>query len=50
MQEVVKYMMMFMVVFIGIASVQLPSAIALYWIVTNAFAVVQTLIMKKAGK
>ena len=49
-QKQTKYMMMFMVVFIGIASVQLPSAIALYWIVTNAFAVVQTLIMKKAGK
>ena len=49
-QKQTKYMMMFMVVFIGIASVQLPSAIALYWIVTNAFAVVQTLIMKKVGK
>lgn len=50
-QKQTKYMMMFMVVFIGIASVQLPSAIAFYWIVTNAFSVVQTLIMKKkAGK
>ena len=49
-QKQTKYMMMFMVVFIGIASVQLPSAIALYWIVTNAFAVVQTFIMKKVGK
>ena len=46
-QKQTKYMMMFMVVFIGIASVQLPSAIAFYWIVTNAFSVVQTLIMKK---
>ena len=41
-----KYMMLFMIVFIGIASVQLPAAIGLYWIVTNAFGVVQTLIIK----
>lgn len=44
-----KYMMIFMTVFIGIASIQLPSAIALYWVVTNAFNVVQTLIFKKVG-
>lgn len=42
-----KYMMIFMIVFIGIASIQLPSAIALYWIATTAFQVVQTIIMKK---
>ena len=41
-----KYMMLFMIVFIGIASVQLPAAIGLYWIVTNAFGVVQTLVIK----
>ena len=44
-----KYMMIFMTVFIGIASIQLPSAIALYWVVTNAFNVFQTLIFKKVG-
>lgn len=44
-----KYMLIFMTVFIGIASVQLPSAIALYWVVTNAFSVVQTSIIKKRG-
>lgn len=44
-----KYMMIFMTVFIGIASIQLPSAIALYWVVTNAFNVLQTLILKKVG-
>lgn len=44
-----KYMMIFMTVFIGIASIQLPSAIALYWVVTNAFNVLQTLIFKKVG-
>jgi YidC/Oxa1 family membrane protein insertase len=37
-----KYMMLFMIVFIGIASVQLPAAIGLYWIVTNAFGVGQS--------
>ena len=42
-----KYMMLFMIVFIGIASVQLPAAIGLYWIVTNAFGVIQTVIIKK---
>lgn len=44
-----KYMLIFMTVFIGIASFQLPSAIALYWVVTNAFNVVQMEIMKKRG-
>ena len=44
-----KYMMIFMTVFIGIASIQLPSAIALYWVVTNAFNVFQTIIFKKVG-
>jgi YidC/Oxa1 family membrane protein insertase len=44
-----KYMLIFMTVFIGIASVQLPSAIALYWVVTNAFNVVQILFLKKRG-
>ena len=45
-----KYMLIFMTVFIGIASIQLPSAIALYWVVTNAFNVVQMLVLKKVGK
>ena len=45
-----KMMMYMMLVFIGIASFQLPSAIALYWVVTNAFSVIQTLIIKKVGK
>ncbi len=44
-----KFMLIFMTVFIGIASFQLPSAIALYWVVTNAFTVVQMAIMKKRG-
>ena len=44
-----KYMIIFMTVFIGIASIQLPSAIALYWVVTNAFNVFQTILFKKVG-
>ena len=44
-----KYMMIFMTVFIGIASIQLPSAIALYWVVTNVFNVFQTILFKKVG-
>ena len=36
----------FMLIFITIASVSLPTAIALYWIVTNGFNVIQTLILK----
>ena len=45
-----KFMMIFMTVFIGIASIQLPAAIALYWVVTNAFNVVQTYIFRRGGK
>lgn len=44
-----KYMLIFMTVFIGIASFQLPSAIALYWVVTNTFNVIQMNLMKKRG-
>ena len=44
-----KFMLIFMTVFIGIASIQLPAAIALYWVVTNAFSVVQTYIFKRGG-
>lgn len=46
-QKQSKMMMYMMIVFIGIASFQLPSAIALYWVITNAFSVVQTFIIKK---
>lgn len=44
-----KYMLIFMTIFIGIASIQLPAAIALYWVVTNAFNVIQMFILKKRG-
>ncbi len=42
-----KMMSTFMTVFILIVSFSLPTSIALYWIVSNGFTVVQNLIMKK---
>ena len=42
-----KNMLTFMLVFIVIASFNLSTAIALYWIVTNGFIILQTLIFKK---
>ena len=42
-----KMMSTFMIVFITIVSFSLPTSIALYWIVSNGFTVVQNLIMKK---
>lgn len=46
-QKQSKYMMIFMIGFISVASLNLPTAIALYWIVTNAFAAVQNTIVKR---
>lgn len=40
-------MMKFMIVFISIASLSLPSALALYWIVSNGFMIVQNKLLKK---
>lgn len=46
-QQQMQFMTTFMLIFISIASFSLPTAIALYWIVTNGFSVIQTLILKK---
>lgn len=46
-EKQMKFMTNFMLLFISIASLSLPSAIALYWIATNGFSVVQNLIIKK---
>ena len=43
-----KSMMFFMVAMISIASFSLPTAIALYWIVNNVFAIIQNVIVKKS--
>lgn len=42
-----EFMMKFMIVFISIASLSLPTALALYWIVSNGFVIVQSLVLKK---
>ena len=42
-----KMMSTFMVVFIMIISFSLPTSIALYWIVSNGFTVIQNLLLKK---
>ena len=42
-----KHMLTFMLVFIVIASFNLSTAIALYWVVTNGFVVLQNYIFKK---
>lgn len=46
-QKQMKIMTIFMIVFISFASFSLPTAIALYWIVTNGFSVIQNYIIKK---
>lgn len=45
-----KMMSYFMLVFVSIASFTLPMSIALYWIVSNGFTVVQNIIVKKGKK
>ena len=47
MAKQMKMMTTFMIVMIGIMSINLPTAIALYWVVTNGFAVIQNLLVKK---
>ena len=46
-QQQMKFMTSFMLIFISIASFSLPTAIALYWVVTNGFSVIQTIMIKK---
>ena len=47
MEQQMKFMYIFMIFMISFASLSLPTAIALYWIVTNMFAVIQNIIIKK---
>ena len=42
-----NFMLYFMTIFIGFSSYFLPTAIALYWVATYAFIIVQTFIMNK---
>ena len=45
-EKQMKFMNIFMVGFISIASFSLPTALALYWIVSSGFAVIQNYIQK----
>lgn len=47
MAQQMKMMSLFMIFTVSIASFSLPTAIALYWIITNGFAVIQNFIIKK---
>ena len=49
-QSQMKTMLIVMTVFITLASFSLPTAIALYWIVTYAFIVIQTFVMNLIDK
>lgn len=50
MERQMQFTLKFMIVFISIASFSLPTAIALYWIVTNGFIVVQNYLFKKINE
>lgn len=50
MQKQNNMMMWFMVVFIGFMSFQLSSAVAVYWIVSSLFTIIQNLITDKLKK
>ncbi len=49
-QSQTKMMTYMMIIMIGVASINLSTAILLYWIVTNTFAIFQNLLMKKIVK
>lgn len=46
-QKQTQFMAKFMLVIISVASLSLPTAIGLYWIVTNAFTVFQNMYIKR---
>lgn len=46
-EKQMKFMSRFMIIFICIASFSLPTAIAIYWIATSLFTIVQNLWVKK---
>jgi len=49
-EQQMKFMTRFMMVFIAIASFSLPAGIAIYWISSNLFTVVQNLWVKRNSK
>lgn len=50
MERQMQLTLKFMIIMISIASFSLPTAIALYWIVTNGFVVIQNFIFKKINE
>jgi len=50
MERQMQFSLKFMIIMISIASFSLPTAIALYWIVTNGFIVIQNFIFKKINE
>ncbi len=47
MERQMRYSLIFMIIIISFASFSLPTAIALYWVVTNGFIVIQNYLFKK---
>ena len=47
MERQMQFSLKFMIIMISIASFSLPTAIALYWVVTNGFIVIQNMIFQK---
>ncbi len=47
MERQMQFTLKFMIIMISVASFSLPTAIALYWVVTNGFVVIQNFIFKK---
>ncbi len=50
MESQMQFMFKFMIIMISVASLYLSTAIALYWIATNGFVVVQNLVIKKINE
>lgn len=50
MERQMQFTLKFMIIMISIASFSLPTAIALYWVVTNGFIVLQNFIFKKLNE
>ena len=45
-----QFMFKFMIIMISVASLYLSTAIALYWIATNGFVVLQNLFLRKMSE
>ncbi len=50
MERQMQFSLKFMIIMISIASFSLPTAIALYWVVTNGFIVIQNYVFKKLNE